>query len=186
MRSLSCFRLKPFFVNADIDEFTVSLKVINKGLRIHYKVHGNAFEVAVCSKKSLPQFTDELWKKTVFELFLKREDESSYTEWNFSPSGNWACYDFDAYRKPSHSQNNLESKPRKMEFLKTADSIDFIVEIDLPKKYQDNEILEFQACSVIKKLSDGSLSYFAIKHPSQKADFHNAQEFSLLHLIESH
>ena len=40
---------------------------------------------------------DELWKHTCFEAFIVARGEE-YFELNFSPSTEWAAYDFDGYR----------------------------------------------------------------------------------------
>jgi hypothetical protein len=45
-----------------------------------------------------PERTDGLWEATCFELFLLGPD-GGYLEFNFSPSGQWAAYRFDAYRQ---------------------------------------------------------------------------------------
>src|SRR5689334_3335291 len=45
-----------------------------------------------------PERTDELWKTTCFEAFLRPLGETSYLEWNFAPSGQWASYEFSDYR----------------------------------------------------------------------------------------
>ena len=37
-----------------------------------------------------PERTDELWKTTCFEAFLRPLGQRSYREWNFAPSGQWA------------------------------------------------------------------------------------------------
>src|SRR3546814_4933002 len=42
--------------------------------------------------------TDGLWESTCFEAFLTEEGEPAYTEFNYSPDGRWACYQFDDYR----------------------------------------------------------------------------------------
>jgi len=42
--------------------------------------------------------TDGLWRTTCLELFVKSVDDPAYFEFNFSPSGQWAAYQFDAYR----------------------------------------------------------------------------------------
>jgi hypothetical protein len=44
-----------------------------------------------------PERTDRLWDATCFELFLLRPD-GGYFEFNFSPSGQWAAYRFEAHR----------------------------------------------------------------------------------------
>ena len=45
-----------------------------------------------------PERTDGLWEATCFELFLL-DANGGYFEFNFSPSGQWAAYRFDAYRE---------------------------------------------------------------------------------------
>src|SRR5216683_8238558 len=42
---------------------------------------------------------DSLWKHTCFEAFVAPADASSYHEFNFSPSLDWAVYRFSGYRK---------------------------------------------------------------------------------------
>ena len=42
--------------------------------------------------------TGGLWQSTCFELFVGGEGQS-YREFNFSPSGAWAAYAFDAHRQ---------------------------------------------------------------------------------------
>src|SRR5687768_8549643 len=45
-----------------------------------------------------PVRTDDLWRTTCFELFVAGEG-SSYREYNLSPAGAWAAYDFDDHRQ---------------------------------------------------------------------------------------
>jgi hypothetical protein len=44
-----------------------------------------------------PVRTDELWQTTCFELFVGGEG-AGYREFNLSPSGAWAAYEFDNHR----------------------------------------------------------------------------------------
>ncbi len=46
-----------------------------------------------------PQQRDELWRRTCCECFARREAEAAYLEFNFSPSGDWAVYRFEGYRR---------------------------------------------------------------------------------------
>ena len=41
---------------------------------------------------------DGLWQHTCFEAFIGIKDSSAYYEFNFSPSSEWAAYQFRAYR----------------------------------------------------------------------------------------
>ena len=45
-----------------------------------------------------PTRTDELWKTTCFEAFVKPGEGAGYYEVNVAPSTQWAAYRFDSYR----------------------------------------------------------------------------------------
>ena len=42
--------------------------------------------------------TDELWRHTCFEAFLRGPSSAEYYEFNFAPSTQWAAYKFSGYR----------------------------------------------------------------------------------------
>ena len=42
--------------------------------------------------------TDELWRHTCFEAFVRPLPGEAYYEFNFAPSTQWAAYRFDGYR----------------------------------------------------------------------------------------
>ena len=42
---------------------------------------------------------DNLWKTTCFEIFWQPIGQPGYVEFNLSPSGRWASYDFDSFRE---------------------------------------------------------------------------------------
>src|SRR5580704_11627125 len=42
--------------------------------------------------------TDELWRRTCFEAFVRTSPGLAYYEFNFAPSTQWAAYRFDSYR----------------------------------------------------------------------------------------
>jgi len=63
---------------------------------LRYAVDGA--DAVVWPAHAVPKRADELWKTTCFELFLKPGEGADYFEFNFSPSGRWAAYAFDAYR----------------------------------------------------------------------------------------
>ena len=53
--------------------------------------------------------TDGLWQHTCFEAFVGRGD-NGYAEFNLSPSGQWAAYDFDSYRGGMRNREVLAPK----------------------------------------------------------------------------
>ena len=42
--------------------------------------------------------SDELWRHTCFEAFVRPSPGEAYYEFNFAPSTQWAAYRFDSYR----------------------------------------------------------------------------------------
>jgi len=44
---------------------------------------------------------DYLWKTSCFEVFIQSQGGTFYREFNVSPAGNWAIYDFDDFRANS-------------------------------------------------------------------------------------
>jgi hypothetical protein len=45
-----------------------------------------------------PQRRMALWEHTCFECFVADSTTTGYTEVNVAPSGDWNCFDFQAYR----------------------------------------------------------------------------------------
>jgi hypothetical protein len=45
-----------------------------------------------------PLRADNLWRTTCFEAFIAPAERQNYRELNFSPSSQWAAYDFTSYR----------------------------------------------------------------------------------------
>jgi hypothetical protein len=68
------------------------------GLELTYRVEGRALALPA---SAVPARADNLWKTTCFELFLGQAG-TTYREFNFSPSGQWATYAFAAYRESGH------------------------------------------------------------------------------------
>ena len=54
-----------------------------------------------------PRRADHLWRHTCFEAFLMEGEGPEYREFNFSPSGEWAVYDFRGYRNGGVLENKL-------------------------------------------------------------------------------
>src|ERR1700690_621334 len=48
---------------------------------------------------TIPTRSEELWRHTCFEAFLRASPGAAYYELNFSPSTRWAVYQFDGYRR---------------------------------------------------------------------------------------
>ncbi|MBI1251562.1 MAG: hypothetical protein GC189_08835 [Alphaproteobacteria bacterium] len=75
----------------------VDAQRLGAALSLVYRVTGDIGAIA-WPTVSPSLRTDELWKRTCFEAFLRADGGDAYIELNFSPSTQWAAYRFDGYR----------------------------------------------------------------------------------------
>jgi hypothetical protein len=119
-----------------------------------------------------PCRTDGLWKHTCFELFV-RTGRASYREFNFAPSGHWAAYQFEDYRK-GQSELPIEGYPPNITTWIEPGELRVSCLLDIPR---DAVILA--GLSAVIEESDGTKSYWALAHPPGKPDFHAPACFAL-------
>jgi hypothetical protein len=109
--------------------------------------------------------TDELWKTTCFEAFLRVEGSDAYREWNFAPSGDWAAYDFTSYREKT-ADPEISAPYIRMEDNLTWWGLGATIPIVTGHTWQ-------MGVSAILEEKDGTKSYWALAHPDGgKPDFH--------------
>jgi hypothetical protein len=121
---------------------------------------------------------DALWEHTCFEAFVGPADAPGYHEFNFSPCLDWAIYRFSAYREgmsPADIGRTPEICARRGDDgleLQSAVSLGHLA--DLP----DARYLRIALAAVIED-DHGRLSYWGLRHPSGKPDFHHPDGFAL-------
>lgn len=109
--------------------------------------------------------TDELWQTTCFEAFLQPVGEDGYREWNFAPSGQWAAYDFSAYRADMVDAQALSPPYIRMEDNFTWWSLGASIAVSADTSWQ-------LGLSCVLEEANGNKSYWALAHLSDKPDFH--------------
>jgi hypothetical protein len=117
-----------------------------------------------------PERTAGLWQTTCFELFVAGEG-SSYREFNFSPSGAWAAYEFDRHRfgmRDTEVSIEIESSINSNGLTVTAR-----IESELPVP------VAVGLTAVIEE-ADGAIRYWATSFAPGEPDFHAAAVRSLL------
>jgi len=120
----------------------------------------------------IPSRTDGLWKSTCFEAFLRVPGLDSYYEFNFSPSGRWAAYAFDGYRK---GRRDLELAVEPHVEVDPERPLDFSVDLDLS---DTPNVPMLASLTAVVEEQDGTMSYWALAHaPGDKPDFHHADCF---------
>jgi hypothetical protein len=121
---------------------------------------------------------DALWKHTCFEAFVAAEDAPGYLEFNFSPSHDWAIYRFNAYREGMSrveigAAPEISTRPGDGELeLESAVRLRWLADL------RDARYLRVAMAAVIED-DTGELSYWGLRHPPGKPDFHHPNGFAL-------
>jgi hypothetical protein len=124
-----------------------------------------------------PQRTDDLWKSTCIEAFLREPGTDGYLEFNFAPSRQWAAYSFTGYRE---GMRDLVIATPSIGVTANNDNLSFQVELDLREiaALPSDSVWEFGLSAVIEE-TGGRKSYWALRHPPGKPDFHHPDCFAL-------
>jgi hypothetical protein len=120
-----------------------------------------------------PAFADGLWQHTCCELFVA-VDAKKYREFNFSPSGEWAVYDFAGYRERIGSP--IPVAPQ-ISLAQASDAVDLRVLI--PAALLPGGAALQVGLTAVLEAADGSKTYWALAHAAAQPDFHLRQSFAL-------
>ena len=141
----------------------VAARVARRGslLSVRYVVEGDLARLARAGGRPL-------WQHTCRELFIGRRGARAYQEITVAPRGEWAGYAFEGYRRPAlrtlmKPRIGIRPSRRKLE-----------LEIRVPARGR----LRVGLSAVIEE-ADGELSYWALRHPRGKPDFHHRSAFAL-------
>jgi hypothetical protein len=124
-----------------------------------------------------PTRTNDLWRHTCFEAFVRTVSEPSYYEFNFAPSTQWAAYRFSNYRNGiAAAEIDTPSIEVQSDSDRTALRVSLALDrlLDLPR-----EASWRLGLSAVIEDRRGSMSYWALAHPPGKPDFHHADCFAL-------
>lgn len=175
--SLATGSLRP----AAIEHCTASLtRQANGDLQLCYRLQGQPGQLRLPPAQQ-PAFADNLWQHTCFEAFFRPAGGTAYREFNFSPSGQWAVYDFSAYRERMAQPCLSDAAP--------------IISLSTPAGPQSG-LLQLcvtlpaallpaaeHACQLsltaVLEDNNGQCSYWATHHAGERPDFHHPDAFTL-------
>lgn len=122
-----------------------------------------------------PVFTDELWQHTCCEAFVAAAGGKAYREFNFSPSGAWAAYDFSDYRQ------RLAAPPPAAGPLITCQASDrgLRLRATLPAALLPAAESWQIGLTAVLESSAGEKSWWALAHTADRPDFHPLASFTL-------
>ncbi|MEE4209766.1 MAG: hypothetical protein V2I43_10915 [Parvularcula sp.] len=151
-----------------IKAVTAAISATATGCEAEFRLDG-AVDRIVLPEPGPSVRTDNLWKTTCFEIFWQPIGGTSYREFNLSPSGRWAAYDFDAFRE------GMRDAPVDAIALSTAQSssdgagelvLKASIAADLPAPAQ-------VALNAIVEHQDGGLQFWALAFGPGKPEFHS-------------
>ena len=140
-------------------------------LRYHIEVPENDLALP---EPCEPERTDGLWQSTCCELFLRRLGAPEYLEFNFSASSQWAAYRFASYREGGQ---NLELATPEIFLDAGASHLALETTVELPPEWAGVPLIA--GLSAVIEETDGTKSYWALRHPPGKPDFHHPDCFAL-------
>lgn len=140
-------------------------------MRLRFEASGDIDALEIPPTRP-PRRTDELWRATCFEAFLRDARGAGYDEWNFSPSGEWAAYRFDDYRAgmtalalPHEPTLHWQSHTHRCQ-----------LEAIIARVASSGPV--HLALSAVLRDRSGKTYYWALRHAPGKPDFHHAAGFA--------
>src|SRR5579863_8728480 len=154
----------------------------NGELHMTFRLDGDISRISLPSPGA-PRIGTELWRHTCFEAFIAVDGQPAYHEFNFSPSAEWAVCAFSGYRIGRPRANDPFANEEALPHIAVRSTgsgleLDALVRLDLLSAIHPHASLRIGLSAVIEA-SDG-FSYWALRHPADKPDFHAADGFSLV------
>ncbi|MBI3917037.1 MAG: DOMON-like domain-containing protein [Betaproteobacteria bacterium] len=146
-------------------------------LAITYSIEADLARVRVPPPRS-PCVVHGLWQHTCCECFIALDGQPGYHEFDFAPSGAWVAYAFAKYREGAPLAD--EGLNPRVAVRRAAERIEVDASIPLERLSDMHRRGRLAlALSVVVEHEDGVLSYWALKHPAGKPDFHHRDSFVL-------
>lgn len=167
-------RPHPACQDLNVSDIDVTGERGTQALTLSYSIAGNLNALRI-PEESAGQRTDELWQHTCLELFVRPRDADCYYEFNFAPSGDWAAYQFEAYRDGGRDLQEIEVQ---INTKRRGDGLTLAVTLTgLPSVLLQSPVSI--GLSAVIEPKNSERSYWALHHPLNKPDFHHTDGFTL-------
>lgn len=153
--------LHPDCAAGSINAIAASVEPTAQGCRAVFVARGDVARIAIPARAVSGRF-DNLWKTTCFEIFWCH-DGTSYREFNLSPSGQWACYDFDRFRE------GMRDAPAEVVITCTASESELRLEAEIVSTLP---LPATVALNAIIKDADGENRFWALAFQPGAPEFH--------------
>jgi hypothetical protein len=145
-----------------------------RDLALHFRLSADTERLRLPAFRAV-QRGHRLWEHTCFEAFLAVQTGPGYVELNFAPSGEWAAYRFTGYRD---GMSPIEELEPAIAVSHSAGGLDLALRVGLDRALALGVKVELGLSAVIEDAA-GGLSYWALRHPGDRPDFHHAESFAL-------
>ncbi len=169
------FPLQPFQPTKIDAKITSEITRDNHIINFRYELKSDIKKLEVPEIADKEARKDQLWQTTCFELFIGIENSPRYWEFNISPSGDWNVYRFDDYRQGMQEESKVESLNIYI-YRGFSDLLVGVDKFDLRNLTSENCNFNLSITTVVKEKT-GNISYWALKHCGQEADFHLRDSF---------
>lgn len=145
-------------------------------LTLEWALTGDLAELAIPGR-SASRHADRLWEHTCFEAFVAPASGTRYCELNFAPSTCWAAYAFDDYRQGMRPLDL--AIPPTVKVVTTANELRVTAAIELRALGDAPWPWRIGLTAVVEDRAGGR-AYYALLHPRDKPDFHDAAAFTVI------
>ena len=146
-------------------------------LDITYVASGDIARLRVPARGA-PRYAGRLWQHTCFEVFIRCGTAHAYHEFNFSPSGAWAAYAFERYREGAPLADPALAPQASVSLREDALELRAQLELDRLSPQHATGHLSLAVAAVIED-AEGTLAYWALRHPPGRPDFHHPDAYAL-------
>ena len=144
-------------------------------LRFDYRMTGELAQLAI-PHRAPSQRAARLWEHTCFEAFVATGPGARYCELNFSPSSEWAAYEFDGYRQGMRAL--ALTSPPQITVAETRSALRVTASMAIGELAHASWPWRVGLTAVVEDRA-GRLSYLALRHPRDNPDFHDAAGFAV-------
>jgi hypothetical protein len=148
-------------------------------LGLTYALEGDLEAIRVPAPVA-PSIVQGLWEHTCFELFVSVDEQPGYHELNFAPSGAWAAFGFRGYRDGA-PLTDAALAPHIAARREGGDRLLLDARVPLAALAPDYTGARLRlALTAVVEDAGGRRSYWALRHPPGRPDFHHRDGFALV------
>jgi hypothetical protein len=107
------------------------------------------------------------------EVFVGPAPAGPYLEFNLAPTGQWAAYRFSGYRAGMAPLTAI--RPPRIELRTQPDRLLLSADVELPADLAGAGLR--LAIAAVVENDQGALDYWALRHASDRPDFHHPESF---------